>query len=235
MNKLEAVLIALLISGMACAESITVQKIQGDVKVRRGVAEAWNAVSSGDILRPHDTMRTGSDGGAVIVVRGDSSGATQRIVLPALVMLDMSDIRDLTQEELMLKLAMEKVRASSHEWKNGELRIPNAAVVHGEDRSAGNPTPETDARIGQLLLNGARVLFENKFYATTVLRTLEVFRTYPMLGSAFDHRLLLAQAMERANLRGEALAEYGAMLRMEGLSTAQQQVITTRMKALRGE
>jgi len=31
----------------------------------------------------------------------------------------------------MLKLTMEKVRASSYKWKEEELRIPDAAVVHG--------------------------------------------------------------------------------------------------------
>ncbi len=235
MNRMGSVLIALMVSGSIAAETITVQKVQGDVRVRKGVTEVWNAVASGDILRPHDTMRTGADGNAVIVVRADSSGETRRIVLPALVMLDISDIRDLSQEELMLKLTMEKVRASSQEWKNGELRLPNAAVVHGEARTGASVAQDNDSRVGELSLNGARVLFNNRFYATTVLRTMEVFRAYPALGTVFDHRLLLAQAMERANLLGEALAEYGGMLRMEGATAEQQRLVQERMRTLRQE
>src|SRR5512136_280919 len=163
MKRAGMVLSALLIAVIACAGNITVQKIQGDVKVRRGVTEVWNTVASGDILRPNDTMRTGPDGSAIIVVHPGESGTPKRLTLPAQVIVDMSDIRDLTQEELMLKLTMEKVRASSQEWKNGELRIPNAAVVHGEDRSTRNSAVENDGRVGQMLLNGARVLFENGF------------------------------------------------------------------------
>jgi hypothetical protein len=212
-----------------------VQKSEGDVKVRQGVTEVWNKVVAGDVLRPHDTMRTGPNGSAVLLVSMDTDGATKRIALPAQVIVDMSDIRNLTQEELMLKITMEKVRASSYEWKNDGLNLPNAAVVHGEDRAPGAPAAENDRQVGQLLLNGARVLFDNGFYATTVLRSMEVFRMYPALSGMFDHRFLLAQAMERANLRGEAMAEYSSLSRMEGLTPAQQQVVQGRMDVLRAE
>ena len=57
----------------------------------------------------------------------------------------------------------------------------------------------------------------------------------PVLGGMFDHRFLLAQAMERANLRGEALAEYSSLSRMEGLTSVQQQVVQGRMDVLRAE
>jgi len=235
MVKVSMLVLMLMLQPAVRAEGITVQKSEGDVKVRQGVTEVWNTVVAGDVLRPHDTMRTGPDGSAVLLVHLNAGGAAKRITLPAQVIVDMSDIRNLTQEELMLKITMEKVRASSSEWKNDELHIPNAAVVHGEDRAVRDPATENDRQVGQLLLNGARVLFDNGFYATTVLRSMEVFRMYPVLGAMFDHRLLLAQAMERANLRGEALAEYSSLSRMEGLTSSQQQVVQGRMDVLRAE
>jgi len=235
MKCVEMLVSVLCIVASVHAGGITVQKTQGDVQVRRGVAEIWNTVTPGDVLRPNDTMRTGPDGSAVLSMLGENSVIPKRIALPAQVIIDLSDIRDLTQEELMLKLTMEKVRASSHEWKNDGLRLPNAAVVHGGDRAGSTAAAENDGRVGQMLLNGARVLFDNGFYATTVLRTMEVLRLYPALGGVFDDRLLLAQAMERAHLRGEAVAEYGAMVRMEGLTAAQQQLIHDRITALRSE
>lgn len=235
MKQLWLCLFPVLLSGVLYAGGITVQKTIGDVKVRQGVTEVWNAVAAGDVLQPHDTMRTGSNGSAVLVVQFDERDAAKRISLPAQVIVDMSDIRSLTQEELMLKLTMEKVRSSSNEWKNDELRIPNAAVVHGAEKTTGTPVPENDRQVGQFLLNGVRVLFDNGFYATTVLRSMEVFRMYPSLSTTFEHRLLLAQAMERANLRGEALAEYSMLLRMEGLTATQMQLVQGRMEALRAE
>jgi hypothetical protein len=232
MKKIGVLIVALL-PGITWAGGITVLKSTGDVKVRQGVTEVWNAVASGDELRAHDTMRTGRGGSAVLGVHLDADGSTKRITLPSQVIVDISDIRTLTQEELMLKLTMEKVRASSYEWKNEDLQLPNAAVVHGENRGTQGDVAENDHQIGEFLLNGTRVLFDNGFYATTVLRALEVFRMYPALGSVFNHRLLLAQAMEQASLRGEALAEYGSLLKMDGLSTAQQQLVQGRMDALR--
>ncbi len=235
MYRISMVIAALMLQTAVRAEGITVQKSEGDVRVRQGVTEVWNKVVPGDILRPHDTMRTGPNGSAVLLVHLDAAGATKRIALPSQVIVDMSDIRSLTQEELMLKITMEKVRASSSEWRSNELHISNAAVVHGEDRAAGGQAAENDRQVGQLLLNGARVLFDNGFYATTVLRTMEVFRMYPVLGGMFDHRFLLAHSMERANLRGEALAEYSSMSRMDGLTPAQQHVVREKMDALRAE
>jgi hypothetical protein len=219
----------------ARADGIVVQRIEGEVAVRQGVTEVWTVVATGDILRPHDTIRTGPHGRAVLVVHVDANGTVKRVSLPPRVIVDMSDIRDLSQEDLMLKIAMAKVRASSSEWKNDGLHLPNAAVVHGSDRAAGPAAKENDGQDGLLLLNGAHVLFENGFFATTVLRTMETIRMYPALGTIFDHRLLLAQAMERSNLKGEALAEYGSMSRMDGLSPAQLQMVQGRMDALRGD
>jgi hypothetical protein len=234
MTRFGILLIAFLVPGLTWAGGITVLKSTGDVKVRQGVTEIWNVVAIGDELRPHDTIRTGTGSSAILVVHLENDATVKRITLPSQVIVDVSDIRTLSQEELMLKLTMEKVRASSYEWKNEDLLLPNAAVVHGENRGKQGDVKENDRQIGEFLLNGARVLFDNGFYATTVLRALEVFRMYPALGGVYNHRLLLAQAMERANLRGEALAEYGSLLKMEGINSIQQQLVQGRLDALRG-
>jgi hypothetical protein len=217
----------------AAGGEIIVQKIRGDVSVRHGVTEVWSRVAQGDVLKPDDTMKTGAKGSAVLVTTAaGNSGARKTITLPAEVIVDLSDIRELSQEELMLKLTMEKVRASSYQWKNEELRIPNAAAVHGSDLSP-SVLKESDSAIGILQMNGARVLFDNGFYATCALKGLEVFRRYPTLGTEFRNRLLVAQALEKAELRGEALSEYGALSTMDGLTPEQQGVVRAKMQALR--
>ncbi len=233
MKTVTGILVVLLGLSCALAESIIVQKRDGEVAVRHGVTEVWNTVSVGDALRPNDTVRTGKDGSAVLIMQGQSDRSQKKLTLPPSVIVDMSDIRELSQEELMLKLTMEKVRASSTQWKSDGLHIPNAAVTHGEPAGSGEAPRENDPQIGTFLLNGTRFLLEHGYYATGVLRTLEVFRMYPSLGSTYDHRLMLAEAMEKANLKGEALAEYGAMTRMDGLSTAQRTQLQTRMAGLR--
>ena len=138
MKKLFAAMICGLVSSVL-GQDVAVHKIQGDVRVRHGVAESWNRVALGDVLKPDDTMKTGLKGAALLVVNGG-----KRITLPSEVIVDVSDIRDLTQEELMLKLTMEKVRASSYQWKSNEMNIPNAVILHGPNRTPSDPPTENE-------------------------------------------------------------------------------------------
>ena len=62
---------------------------------------------------------------------------------------------------------------------------------------------------------------------------MEVFRFYPDLAAKFENRLLVAESLERAKLRGDALNEYGAMLALAGITPAQETLIRERMSALR--
>jgi hypothetical protein len=226
---------ALLVAARASAGDIIVQKTQGEVSVRHGVTEVWFRVAPGDILRPDDTMKTGKKGSATIVLsRAEGNGGSARTVsLPGEVIVDMSDVRDLTQEELMLKLTMEKVRASSYQWKSDDLQIPSAAVVHGSDMSPDRPLHESDPATGVLQLNGAHVLFANGFYATCALKGMEVFRHYPPLAQQFQSRMMVAEALEKASLRGEAMNEYAAISKLEGITAGQQSLIHNRIETLR--
>jgi hypothetical protein len=231
--KTALVAAVLFLAVRATAGEIVVQKMQGAVSVRHGVTETWTKVAPGDVLRPDDTMKTGKKGSAVIVVPSSTAGASRTVVLPGEVIVDMSDIRDLTQEELMLKLTMEKVRASSYQWKSDDLRIPSAAVVHGADKSSNLNLSESDPATGVLELNGAHVLFENGFFATCALKAMEVFRLYPPLGKEFRDRMMVAEALEKANLRGEAVNEYGAIATLDGITSEQQALVHTRIEGLR--
>jgi hypothetical protein len=154
------------------------------------------------------------------------------IALPAEVIVDMSDIRELTQEELMLKLTMEKVRSSSYQWKNEDLRIPNAAAVHGSDRSPATAL-EPDSLTAMLQLNGARVLFHSGFFATCALKGLEVMRRFPSLAVDYRNRLLVAEALEKADLRSEALNEYLELSGHDWLNPEQQNAVKAKIQALR--
>jgi hypothetical protein len=225
------VLLMLLVS-VAMAGGIQVQRMQGDVSVRQGVTEVWTRAAVGDVLRPDDTMKTGPKGSAVLIV-SMGNGTFKRITLPPEVIVDMSDIRELSQDELMLKLTMEKVRSSPYEWKNEDLQVPNAAVIHGTDKSAGSAALENDPAVGLMQLNGTRVLYENGFYSTCALKAMEVFRFHPSLAGRFEDRLLVAEALEKARLRGEAINEYGTMLKMQSLTVKQHDLVQARMEDLK--
>lgn len=216
-------------------ESVVIQKLRGDVTVRHGVTEVWATVAPGDVLRPDDSMKIGKNGTALLVVNllKEGTQTVKRINLPPEVIVDISDIRNLSPEELMLKLTMEKVRASSYQWRNDELQIPNTSVVHGRNEDASSPPKENDPRTGELQLNGARVLYNNGFYSTCALKTMELFRLYPPLGERFENRLMMADALAQADLRSEALTEYSNLARTDGLTSQQQSLVDARIAKLR--
>ncbi len=216
-------------------QQVVIRTMQGDVTVRHGVTEVWTAIAQGDVLQADDSMKTGKKGSALLAVNSTGNGgpAMKLISLPPEVIVDVSDIRDLTQEELMLKLTMEKVRASSYHWKNEELRIPNASVVHGENQAGGAAPGENDPATGELQMNGARVLFDNGYYSTCALRTMGIFRLYPQLGTVFGNRLMMADALAKANLKSEAIAEYMDLSRTDNLSPQQSSLLHARIESLR--
>lgn len=228
MKKILSILMIVGVTFMAKGEDIVLKKVSGDVHVRHGVTEVWTKIAVGDVLKSDDTMKTGEKGLALLVVNGG-----KRISLPPEVIVDVSDIRDLTQEELMLKLTMEKVRASSYQWKNDEMNVPNAKIVHGADRTPTQPLTENQLEIGRFEWNGTKVLYDNGYYSTSALKAMDVLRRYPPLGEKFENRLLIAQALEKANLRGEALSEYVALSQIDTLSDGQRDLVKSRVSQLR--
>jgi len=227
---MKKVLSVILIIGMTLAarsEDVILRKATGDVFVRHGVTETWTKVTVGDVLKPDDTMKTGKKGSALLVVNG-----SKRMPLPSEVIVDVSDIRNLSQEELMLKLTMEKVRSSSYQWKNDEMNHPNAAVTHGEPPAA-STLSENELETGQFEWNGTKVLYDNGYYSTSALKAMGVLRRYPSLGDNLENRLLVAQALEKANLRGEALSEYVSISQSEKLTAGQRETVADRIAQLR--
>ena len=60
-------------------------------------------------------------------------------------------------------------------------------------------------------LHGARVLYDNSYYATSILKSKETLRTHPEVRSNYDARLTVAMAFERMKLTKEAITEYSSL------------------------
>jgi hypothetical protein len=201
MKRFTIVAMVCLAAEWGIAAGIVVQNIQGDVTVRYGVTESWSTLKAGTELGPEATIRTGERSTAQL--RADD----KMIRLPAAVIVDLVDIRDLSQEELLLKLTMEKVRQSPERRRGGGPELPNAAVTHGTDAGRGAELQENDSLTGHQLLKGAQVLFDNGYFSTCVLKTMDVVRRYPSLNT-FSTGWLTAESLERAGLQGEALRAF---------------------------
>ncbi len=227
MKTITSIIALLLVTGMFAQADMKIMSIQGDVKVRHGAEEGWVSVAAGDVVKPEDSMRSGRGSTAVLLV----DGAT-RLTLPELVIVDCSDLRTLTQEELLLKLAMEGIRSLPQQKRDGDMSIPRTTTVHGSRTEASSPL-QPGSKDGFILqLNGTKVLHENGFYATMVLRAKEVFRLSPTLRSRYDVRLLVADAFEKMQLNGEALGEYNSLSK-EKLSLRDRAVVERRIAVLK--
>ena len=73
MNRVTTLAVLMLAAlPMAVAGKIAVYSLEGDVNVRRGVTEAWTTVAAGDVLRLNDSVRTGKNGSASLLVPASS-------------------------------------------------------------------------------------------------------------------------------------------------------------------
>lgn len=219
----------------ASGNDIVLERMQGEVMVREGVEESWKPATVKARLRPHDSMKTGKGASAVLLVTFDTPGQSKRINLPPGTILDLSDIRTLTRDELILKLTMERVKAAPYEWKNNNLQIPNATVVHGTGSGSMEGRTEADMETALLQMNGARVLHKYGFFPTCALKGLSLLGRFPSLGTSFDNRFLVAESLERSDLSGEALDEYLSLSTLPGLTQEQQSLVQSRIAGIRSE
>ena len=186
------------------ANDVTVKELKGTVEIRRGISEEWKALQAGEMLRPEDTIRTGKNASVRVLVDG------KQLRVPENTMVDISDFRHMGQEEFLLKLAMENILAVPPR-EDGSLTIPRTTVIHGTDaRESSNEQLGTGA--GLMQLQGAKLLYENSFHATSILKAKETFRLYPDLQTNIDARMRIATSFETMKLSNEALTEYSGLL-----------------------
>jgi len=199
--------------------------VKGDVRVRHGVDRDWEPIRSGRDLKPEDTMMLGKRAHASVLLDGN-----KRVLIPENTVVDLLDFRVLSHQDLLLRLAMERIRAVPAQ-NDGNLEVPQTTVSHGAEQ----PQPPEEARsleFGRLQLNGTRVLYKNGFYGTCAVKTKEILRLYPELSHDTGLRLMIAAALEKENLHGEALTEY-ASLAKDDLSPRDRSFVNERMKKLR--
>ncbi len=200
--------VALLVFLMsAMAEDYIVKNVKGKAKVRHGVSEQWTDITVGDVLKPEDTFMTEPGGSAVLI---KPSGI--KLTIPESSMIDIIDLRNMSQDELLLKLAMENIRSVPTQKRSNDLNVPNTTVVHGADISRdAEMLKMAPKEVGDLQMHGVEVLYNNSFYATGIIKSKSLMRLFPESKDEFAFRFQLAKAFEQVRLYDEALTEYVAL------------------------
>jgi hypothetical protein len=225
-RTLVIVMVLFLIVGSLAAQ-LKVVSVKGDVSVRHGINEQWVAVAQGDVLKPEDSIRLAKKASATLLTENKT-----RLQIPEMTVLDLSDLRMLTQEELLLKLAMERVRVVPDKGRENDFHIPRTTTMHGANMGGNDAGVPQGVNTGVMQINGVKVLYNNGFYATSVLKAKEIFRLVPQTASMIDARLLVAGALEKMDVNAEALTEYTEIAK-EQLSQSQRSVVEGKIAQLK--
>jgi hypothetical protein len=205
----------------------TLERFEGDVQVRQGVAEVWLDVVPGLKLRPEDTVRTGRN--AFAVLRRDD-GVRYRI--PPETIIDGADLRNIDREELLLLLAVEDM-LSVPDRINEDRPVSRTTVLHGSPR--GRITEEiggTDPTTAEFRINGARFLISQNYHGTAVLKIRETLRLFPAGEYRVGAMMIAAESFESMELFEEATRYYRTVLD-ESADAATRRIAETGLERIR--
>jgi len=229
LNSTVSFLLVLLTAGTVLRADIKVTAVKGSVYVRHNVQEQWVNVSPGDVLKPDDSMKSGRKSSATVVIDDKTT-----LTMPEQAIVDMADLRTLTKEELLLKLAMERIRSVPDKSGDDELSIPRTTTIHGANMDRHAAAGVVDPEAGTMRMKGTEFLFGNGFYETGILKAKELFRLYPNLSGRIDDRLMVAKALEVLKLKGEAMEEY-IQLGKSQLTDEQRAAVMQKIELLESE
>lgn len=225
-KRLMTVALSMIAAAATILADVKVLTVEGSVKARRGMKEEWVRVAPGDVLKPEDSILLEKKSSTIVLIDGK-----EKLTVPGGVLLDLSDLRKLSREELLLKLAMQRVRSVPSGNPREDMQIPRTTAMHGEKKES-RKADRSSSATADMELNGAKVLFENGFYATSVLKTKEIFRRAPETASRTGYRFMVAEALEKMNLNGEALDEYKGLAR-EKLSESEAAKVKEKLASLK--
>jgi hypothetical protein len=226
MKKLIAFLIVLTCCYTLTAGEITVKRVKGTVEVRHGVSEAWVRLNAGVSLGPECTVKTEKHSSLTIQVED------RKVVVRERTMMDLADLREMSQEELLLKLAEADVRVAPSRDELDDTPIPNTTVVHGRNMAVPEITASNQNDIREMEVRGTKLLYNYGFYPTCILKAKQTMLYYPELKSRFEFRSMIGHALEKMGLKGEALSEYVSITN-EKLSPSQRKTVEGNIRRLK--
>jgi hypothetical protein len=227
MIKIFTITILFIVLTISIFAEVKMQGIKGDVKIRHGVSEEWTTTKIGDTLNLDDAIKVGEKSLAILLV-----DASKKIIITAKSIIEVSDLRTLSQEDLLLKLAMDKILSVPAQDRNNDLTPARTTIIHGEKKSDTIHPKPTSTEAALMQLSGAKVLYDHNYYGTCILRVKDVFRINPSLDADVEYSLITAKAFEKSNLLSEALNEYNS-IPLDKLKPQQKQLVSESIDRLK--
>lgn len=227
MKKVKLTLILLFTFIISTSAQINIVAIKGEVKIRKGVSDEWQLANLSTKLSLEDAISIGPKASATLNIN------QKKITLPEQTIVEIADLRELNKDELLLKLAMDRILAVPPQERKNDLMPAQSVVIHGEKKSdVTTQRIQTNKETAIKTLNGARFLFDNKFYGTCALRIKEVLRLFPNLPEKNEYKIMTAIALRKIGLYNEALNEF-VLLNSEELTLEQRTTVKTNVEELK--
>lgn len=208
------ILIIGVVTGLSANDnlSVTVIEVRGEVKVRHGLEESWHLVKDGTELKVIDTILTGAHAAVILAISGKG-----RFRLEANAMLDIGDLRNLTEKELFLLLMSKKIQRINSTGEKTRLRVGNVSSVHGESKQ---DTQQTDVSIERRQFwerekNGAKALYKHRYYTNCIMKLTNILIKYSTFQDCGEIHFYLGKSFEALNKRGQAVDAYQTVIRIQ--------------------
>ncbi len=217
------ILLAIIIStGIVFGQSFHVDKVQGNVKVQVGTSENWSNVVENQTLNTNSIIETGKN--SLIVLSGNKS----KFTLKGSSALQLSDIKKMGVNDLILALAMEDMLNAPK--KKEEANSKNTAVYGAQINGIKNPIVETD-NFGIKKLNGAVQLAESGYKESAVVDAKNTYRKYPETKNLASFRIYFANILSDFGLNEEAYDEFKSIQSLN-LSNDQKEIVKNKLEIL---
>ncbi|MBI9072065.1 MAG: hypothetical protein JEY94_10730 [Melioribacteraceae bacterium] len=203
------ILLIIICSINISAQDFKVDKVSGTVKMLRGTSENWENVTSGKKLNSTDLIVTEEKSFIKI------SNNTTNFVLESNSAIDISKVKNMSMDDLLLALAMEDIRAIPQ--KDSKSNVKNTAV-YGENKGVEKSVEATEATsvyLGVKLLNGAKQLAKSGYKESALVTARETYRKHPSTLTNFNDRIYFTDILIDLRLFSEANEELQSLGKLE--------------------
>lgn len=210
MRKIFNIIILFIVANFLTTQAaVQITEIKGEVKVRRGLDENWQPAAVGMLLEDIDTILSLENAEVLLQIDTET-----KFRLVSNSVLDVGDLRKITERELFLYLTSEKINEIEPRKNKIKLRIPNVSVVHGEFRSKDQAVKvKSDSSWWKKEVNGAQALYNQAYYPNTVIKLHKILNKYPDIQDCGEVHFNLGRTLEALEKPGQALDAYQTALK----------------------
>ncbi len=190
--------------------NVKIISASGTVQVRRGMEEDWQQAKVGMSLKEIDTIMVGEGGSTTLELEN-----AVRFTLGSMSMLDIGDLRSITERELFLFLMSEKISNIEAEGEKPKLHIENVSVVRADNK---NKQSDSDRNIephdmSKMEINGAKALYEQEYYPNAIMKLHRILNKTITEDAVVHAFFYLGKSFESIDETGRAVEAYKATLK----------------------